>query len=350
MDFLNGKIQLFFGPQENGAADDLEQVIVDFIDEAQFSLEIAVQELDNKPIAGAIDRAARRKGPGTNSFVSVRFVTEGDYLCEEKPVNPPDKQVSLDANRALLLLLMRCAVDAKIDFNPKLFHQKFIIRDAERPRGAVLTGSANFTDTDTHRNLNHLAIFHDAGIVTAYTLEFDQLRDGVFGARSPAPTTMDPFTVLIDGTEVQILFSPDHNPELRIVNEILSAQTSAKFMMFTFAKSTTIDDALISKLNGGGFAVTGVLDSTQSSQQFSPHPELIAAGATLRKDKLPQNGKLHHKLLVLDDAVTIGGSFNYTGPANRYNDENLFIIRNAAVAQFCRAEVDRVFANLAKNF
>jgi phosphatidylserine/phosphatidylglycerophosphate/cardiolipin synthase-like enzyme len=48
--------------------------------------------------------------------------------------------------------------------------------------------------------------------------------------------------------------------------------------------------------------------------------------------------------------VAIGGSFNYTGPANQYNDENLFIIRNAAVAQHFRAEIDRVFGQLAADF
>jgi phosphatidylserine/phosphatidylglycerophosphate/cardiolipin synthase-like enzyme len=40
------------------------------------------------------------------------------------------------------------------------------------------------------------------------------------------------------------------------------------------------------------------------------------------------------KLLVLDDQVTIGGS--YTGPANQFNEENLFMITNAQVAQHMR--------------
>jgi phosphatidylserine/phosphatidylglycerophosphate/cardiolipin synthase-like enzyme len=51
--------------------------------------------------------------------------------------------------------------------------------------------------------------------------------------------------------------------------------------------------------------------------------------------------------MVLDGTVSIGGSFNYTGPANQYNDENLFIIRNTQVAQHFRAEVDRVFQHLS---
>lgn len=350
MDFLNGRLQLFFGPKENQAPDNLEKVMVDFIDAAEDSLLVAVQELDNPVLADALDRAARRKKPGTNTNLRVRFVGEGDYLKEEKPLEPPDKASDLDPNRNEFVQLLRGAVDCKIDFNPKIFHHKFVIRDKGKPKAAVLAGSANFTVTDTHRNLNHVAIFHDDGVVAAYDSEFDQLWDGIFGERSPKLTATDPLKLMIEGTEVQILFSPDNNPELRIVNEILKAQQSAHLLMFTFAASTTIDDALISRLEAGHFTVKGVLDSSQSAHDWSPHPALIAAGAKLKKDALPNQGKLHHKLLVLDEQVVIGGSFNYTAPANRYNDENLFIIRNAAVAQVSKQEVERIFKDKAANF
>lgn len=344
MDFLNGRLQAFLGPPgAAGAPDDLEAVIIDFIDQSEHTLDIAVQEIDNPLIAAAIDRAARRKRPGTNRFIRVRLVTEGDYLKEDKPVDPPGKTVSLDVNRSQFVTLLRGGVDAKIDFNPKIFHHKFIIRDRGKAREAVLTGSTNFTTTGTHRNLNHVVIFHDIGVAAAYQSEFDQLRDGIFGARSPKITSSDPLTLDIEGRPVQIMFSPDNIPELRIVNEILKAQTSAYFMMFTFAKSTTIDDALITKLQGGNFEVVGVLDGTQSAHKWSPHKTLINEGAKLRRETLPNKGKLHHKLIVLDDHTVIGGSFNYTGPANRYNDENLFLVRDPDVAAFFKNEVKRVY-------
>ncbi len=344
MDFLNGRFQAFLGPPgAAGAPDDLEKVIIDFIDRSEYTLDIAVQEIDNPRIAVAIDRAARRNRPGTDKLIRVRLVTEGDYLKENKPVDPPDRVVSLDVNRKHFVTLLRGAVDAKIDFNPKIFHHKFIIRDLGEAREAVLTGSTNFTTTGTHRNLNHIVIFHDIGVAAAYQSEFDQLRDGIFGKRSPKLTSNDPLTLDIEGRTVQIMFSPDNNPELRIVNEILKAQTSAYFMMFTFAKSTTIDDALITKLQGGNFEVVGVLDGGQSAQRWSPHKMLLNKGAKLRRETLPNNGKLHHKLIVLDDHTVIGGSFNYTGPANKYNDENLFLLRDPNVAAFFKNEVKRVF-------
>ena len=344
MDFLNGRLQAFLGPPgAAGAPDNLETIIINFIDQSEHTLDVAVQELDNPRIAAAIDGAARRKRPGTNEFIRVNLVTEGDYLKEEKPVDPPDKEVSLDINRKHFVTLLRGAVDTKIDFNPKIFHHKFIIRDRGEALEAVLTGSTNFTTTDTHRNLNHVVIFHDIGVAAAYQSEFDQLRDGIFGARSPKITSTDPLTLDIEGSQVQIMFSPDNNPELRVVNEILKAQTSAYFMMFTFAKSTTIDDALITKLQGGNFEVVGVLDGGQSAHSWSPHMTLLNEGAKLRRETLPNNGKLHHKLIVLDDHTVIGGSFNYTGAANQYNDENLFLVRNPNVAASFKAEVKRVF-------
>ena len=350
MDFLHGRLQFFMGPKENQAPDDLEKEIVKFIDDAEDSLLVAVQELDNPVIAAALDRAVRRKKPGSTTNIGVRFVSEGDYLKEDKPVVPPTAPSSLDPNRNEFVQLLRGAVDCKIDFNPKIFHHKFVIRDKDKNKAAVLTGSTNFTVTGTHRNLNHVAVFHDDGVVAAYDTEFDQLWHGIFGARSPKLTATDPLKLIIEGSEVQIVFSPDNNPELRIVNEILKAQHSAHLLMFTFANSTTIDDALLSRLQTGHFTVKGVLDSTQSAHPWSPHPALIAAGAQLRKDALPHAGKLHHKLLVLDEEVVIGGSFNYTKDANLYNDENIFIIRNTDVAKHCKQEVERIFNHKAADF
>jgi len=51
--FAAGKIDVYFGPTELGAPDDLEQAIVDFVDGATSSLDIAVQEIDSLKIADA---------------------------------------------------------------------------------------------------------------------------------------------------------------------------------------------------------------------------------------------------------------------------------------------------------
>ncbi|WP_449064550.1 hypothetical protein [Planomonospora algeriensis] len=66
--------------------------------------------------------------------------------------------------------------------------------------------------------------------------------------------------------------------------------------------------------------------------------------------------------MVIDEAVVVAGSFNYTAPANNYNDENIFVIGSpypdlpareggpvdpaacAELARFFRAEIRRIEA------
>ena len=87
MDFENGQIQVYFGPRGHNASDNLEDVIVDFINEAEESLEVAVQELDNPRIAKALDNASRRKKTSKpDRRISVRIVVESGYLRESTPI------------------------------------------------------------------------------------------------------------------------------------------------------------------------------------------------------------------------------------------------------------------------
>lgn len=353
MDFEGGKIQVFFGPQAYGAPDDLEQIIVDFIDAAEESLEIAVQELDNPRIAAAIERASRRKRTSRpNRRVSVDIIVEADYIREKTPVDI-DELGAYEENRALMSLLLRGAVHFKLDFNANTFHQKFIVRDYNHVGQGVLTGSTNFTQTGTGANLNNVVVFLSGEIAQFYHREYRQLKQGVFGHYSPrgykAPE------IEIGSTKVFPLFAPDHNPELIIVNGILKSRTSVHFAIFTFAGSTTIDDALL-RLCEQDIPVKGILDRTQSSHDYSPHPRLAAAGAELRRHRVPtlhsfgRRGKLHHKSMVLERNVVVTGSFNYTDKANRFNDENVFFIHSPEIAEYFISEIDRIYVDLAEDF
>jgi hypothetical protein len=72
-EFADGKIAVFLGPVELVAPDDLEAVIAEFIAGARRSLDVAVQELDSKPITQAI-LDARWRG------VDVQMFLEHDCL------------------------------------------------------------------------------------------------------------------------------------------------------------------------------------------------------------------------------------------------------------------------------
>jgi len=304
------------GPREVGGPDDLQEAIVKFIDGAKKKLDIAVQELDCEEIAKAIVRAKQRK-------VSVRLVLEGDYLRAKKPLSDPFTlgKGEHEVNRMLHDAILRSAIKTNTDFNPKIFHQKYIVRDGS----AVLTGSTNFTNTGVGRNLNHLVIVYDRKVANTYSREFKEIQQGHFGKLNEGHDEK-PRDVEVSGVPIRILFAPDHAPEMEIMKQMAKAKKRIDFAIFTFSKSSGIDDQMI-LLKEAGIIVRGVLDGRQANQKWAATRPIKNAGATLFQVSSQGNlGKLHHKLMVIDEQVIVAGSFNYTGPANRLNDENIIVL------------------------
>ena len=377
-DFAGGKIEIYVGPSELGAADELEDVIVDFISEAKETLDIAVQELDSEPVAQAI-LDARWRG------VSVQMFVEQDYLRTARPKkaltatpvgNETEEQAiartqweddgdELDVNRRIFSALLRSDIDIKSDYNPAIFHQKFVLRDYHGkalPTSALLTGSANFTTTDTHKNLNHVVVFNDHRVCRDYLTEVQHLGGGDFGRgqHGDVPKVYD-----LNGVPVKVLFAPDHTPELEIIKQMLRTDKRLDFAIFTFSGSSGIDDAMV-MLARAKRKLRGVLDSGQGRQWW-------AATETLHGEKievfLPKKSagvrKVHHKLMVVDDHTVVAGSMNYTQPANEFNDENIFVIGSpfdelekkpvdhaecAAITAHLRAEIDRIIDDLSEPY
>lgn len=340
-----GDVAFYCGPKTLGAPDNLEEVIVDFIDGAVNRLEIAVQELEHEAIAKAIIRARKRK-------VTVKIVLEQDYLrskgIKKDPWTPGGGN---ESNREIQNALLRSNIDLKMDYNAGIFHQKFIIRD----RSAVLTGSTNFTDTGTNNNLNHIVVVHDKLIAKIYSNEFKEIQRGHFGKYNEGHDS-HPLDTVVSNVPIRVLFAPDHNPEMEIMKQMLKAQSRIDFAIFTFAKSSGIDDTMI-KLLEFGIPIRGALDGLQGRQKWAATDNLIDKGAKLSAvNKGNGLGKLHHKLMVLDDQVVIAGSFNYTGPANMINDENIIILGDfdtkstrqkraqTKIAEFARLEIDRIIS------
>ena len=340
-----GSVELHMGPPGVGGPDDLKKAIVDFIDGAKKKLFVAVQELDNEDIARAIIRARQRK-------VLVKLVLEGDYLTVKRaradPFLPAGQN---EMNRRLHDAVLRAAINVKSDYNPKIFHQKFIIRDGS----AVLTGSTNFTDTGVTKNLNHLVIIHDRKVANTYTKEFNEIQKGHFGPLNEGHD-VSPRDVTVSGIPIRVLFAPDHAPEMEIMKQMLKSKSRVDFAIFTFAQSSGIDDVMM-QLTASQKTVRGVLDGKAANQKWAATRPVKNAGANLRAARprpgLPL-GKLHHKLMVIDEQVVIAGSFNYTGPANRLNDENIIILgdlestgqakqEQKKLAKYALTEIDRIW-------
>jgi phosphatidylserine/phosphatidylglycerophosphate/cardiolipin synthase-like enzyme len=340
-----GPITLYMGPNTIGGPDSLEAPIIEFIDAAQSELLVCVQELDHRPIADALIAASRRG-------VRVRAIMEQDYLREKNAPDPNSLGVQ-EINRELLMRILRAGVDAKADYNPAIFHQKFMIRD----KASVLTGSTNFTTTGVTKNLNHLCVIHDEEVAREYGREFRQLRKGIFGARSLNTPRKPLEDHTVGGVRIKPLFAPDHMPEMEFIKQMIKAKDRIDFAVFTFSQSSGIDDALVNARQKG-LAVNGALDRRQANQTWASKDTLVSGDVRLHQNRAGTGvRKIHHKLMVMDDGLIILGSFNYTGPANLVNDENIVVLGDldlpdgaARDAQrhlglYARAEIDRIVAD-----
>jgi len=342
-----GNIEIFMGPHQLGGPDNLQEVIVNFIDGAHKRLFIAVQELDSQPIAEAIIRAKQRK-------VLVKLVLEADYLLEKiTAANPFLAGGENEVNRVLHDAVLRANINVHSDYNPDIFHQKFIVRDSN----SVLTGSTNFTVTDTSANLNHIVIVHDRNVAKNYDQEYDEIQQGHFGKLNEGHDPR-PAEVMVSNVRVKILFAPDHNPEMEIMKQIAKAKQRVDFAIFTFASSSGIDDQLV-LAKQAGISIRGALFKSQANQTWSASETLKNAGLSLffiPRSGLPEPRprKLHHKLMVIDEQLIIAGSFNYTGPATQLNDENIIILgdldsnnqnsiqKQKKLAGYALTEIDRI--------
>ncbi len=352
MPIREGNITIHLGPQEQSAPDSLVDPIIAFIDSAKRrqKLMIAVQEIDHRPIAEAIIKA-RQRG------VTIDVVIEQSYLLGAKiPLDAFEPKGRHEINRFLYNAMLRSTVDVKSDFNTDIFHQKFMILG-----NRVLTGSTNFTTTGVTRNLNHIVEINDAEVANAYKKEFKEIQRGNFGKFS-LDREEKPKIALVSGMQVKPLFAPDHSPEMEIMKHILKARKRIDLAVFTFSNSSGIDDALIAA-SRNGIKVNAVLDRRMANQKWAASHGLKEAGITVgvagNRGKL---GKLHHKLMTIDDAVSIWGSFNYTGPANKSNDENIVVIgclkeENAEIkaaqkriATAARKEIERISRVFGESF
>jgi phosphatidylserine/phosphatidylglycerophosphate/cardiolipin synthase-like enzyme len=359
-----GSVEFYAGPPVLGGPDDLDEVIRGFIAGARKSLLIAVQELDSRPIAEAILAAKANR-------VQVQVILEGDYLVEDPPLPDPwDLAGGNEGNRVIHAALLRAGVDLITDLNPNIFHQKFIVRDPGLPTAAVLSGSANFTRTDTGtnvpaepgkpgNNLNHVVILHGQHAAGQYLAEFQRLRSGTFGTlherHEPRPAEFR-----LAQLRVKPLFAPEQGPEMEIMKQMLKAAQRIDFAMFTFARSSGIDDTMAWLLRAG-IPVRGVLDRGQGVQTWAATQPLKAAGAQLYQNT-PGTGvrKVHHKLMVIDQRLVIAGSFNYTAPAATLNDENIIVLGDLEeidpaaeaaqqkLAAYALAEIDRIITILTQ--
>jgi phosphatidylserine/phosphatidylglycerophosphate/cardiolipin synthase-like enzyme len=288
-----------------------DEALANAIDQARLSVDVAAYSLNLWSIRDALVHAHKRG-------VVVRMVMESDNMDSQEVQQIKDAGIPVTG-----------------DQHEGLMHNKFVVID----RSEVWTGSMNFTVGGAYRDNNNLLRIQSVKVAEDYTTEFeDMFIRHLFGQDTIVNTPYPKLSV--DGIPVEIYFSPDDDPAVRIVALIQGAQKSIFFMAYSFT-SNDIGDAIIqqaeAKLN-----VAGVMDDIQvTSNQGTEYDPFIQAGLNVRLDG-NQDGLMHHKVFIIDQEIVIAGSYNFTTSAEESNDENVVIIFSPEVAGKFMQEFQRI--------
>ncbi len=302
-------------PAEILAGSLAERLIV-YIDSAKTSIHIAAFEIDLTDVSNALIRAHKRG-------VQVRFITDDEFGtgADKKP------------GHGQIAAMKKAGIEIKDDARGGLMHNKFWIFDGE----IVWTGSTNATVNGMFEQNNNVIVIKSRDLAAIYEKQFAEMWGGEFGAR--APSFVDEQKLVVNGTPIFVVFSPEDKPVQHIVPYLQNARRNIRFMAFSYTQPD-MGEAMLERIKSG-VTVEGVFETVGSDSQFSEMLPLHCAGGSVRRDGNP--GFLHHKVIIIDNRIVITGSFNFSDSANTKNSENVIIIDNAEIAKRYLDEFQRVW-------
>lgn len=136
------------------------------------------------------------------------------------------------------------------------------------------------------------------------------------------------YDLTLKDTPVSVYFSPKGGAQQAIVDAIGQAKESVYIQAFSFT-SAPIAKALVDAAQRG-VKVVAILDKSQRKATYTGATFLKNEGVPVYIDAA--HAIAHNKVIILDGAIVITGSFNFTKAAENSNAENLLIIKNKGLA------------------
>ena len=133
----------------------------------------------------------------------------------------------------------------------------------------------------------------------------------------------------LNNTPVQVYFSPHGGCTEAIIRQIDQAKSEILIQAYSFT-SAPIAKALLDA-HKRGVHVEAILDKSQRTERYSSATFLSNAGIPTYIDD--KHAIAHNKIMIIDRATVITGSFNFTKAAEERNAENLLIIRSKELAK-----------------
>jgi phosphatidylserine/phosphatidylglycerophosphate/cardiolipin synthase-like enzyme len=247
-----------------------------------------------------------------------------------------------------------------------LQHNKTIVVDGPKGQKAVV-GSTNYSWRGFYVQANNAIVLEGEEAVRLATQAFDAYweHDDVAGFGHTDAALMHPLG--LDRIDAQIAFSPhvkDNALLDTIAADIETGTTSSLLYSLAFLYQThgPVRTAVTSVTENDKIFVYGMsdrkvggIDLQKPDGNVQPvRPEALTENVPEPFKSEPTGGsgiRLHHKFVVIDfdkpTARVYMGSYNFSGPADTSNGENLLLIKDRRVATSYMVEALRLFDHYA---
>ncbi|MDX5349021.1 MAG: phospholipase D-like domain-containing protein, partial [Hymenobacteraceae bacterium] len=308
----------------------IDDTLIAYINRAKYTLDIAIYNWNNSGISditAAVNNAHSRG-------VTVRIIYEGG-----------NTNYGLNSLNQSILKVAR-------NTTRNIMHNKFVIIDANsaNPNDPyVWTGSTNWGNAQINNDANSVIIMQDQSVAKTYLMEFNEMwnnggSSGVFGS---AKTDNTPHFFNLNGTPVEVYFSPSDQVNTKLIETINTADNDLHFATMLITRSD-IAAAIKDRVQAMNISncSEGLMDDTigASSQFF-----LIQQALGNRLQKYNRTHIMHHKYILVDalapnsNPTVFAGSHNWSNSAETENDENTVIIRSLEIAnQYYQEFVQRI--------
>jgi phosphatidylserine/phosphatidylglycerophosphate/cardiolipin synthase-like enzyme len=258
--------------------------------------------------------------------VSVRLVTDTDNVVDKADPTKP---------RQTIVDLRAAEVPVVEDKRSGIMHHKFMVVDGQ----IVWTGSTNLTTTSLYAHNNNAMTIRSRELADAYSDEFTRLfvRKEFGSSMRPQLDPVKP--VVVVNAVLRVFFSPRGGGRDAVVNELKEAKKRIRFMTFSLTDAET-GDTIMQKAQSG-LLIDGIFDRWLAAGQYSLFSKFKEAKLNVVKDG--NEALMHHKVIMIDNATVITGSYNYSQNAEANNNEAFLIIEKSPTinAAFSK-EADRL--------
>ncbi len=148
----------------------------------------------------------------------------------------------------------------------------------------------------------------------------------IAGVASSAPQRP---AISTDNVQADVFFSPRGGCTAAVVDAIREAKSEILVQAYSFT-SAPIAKALVDA-HKRGVRVQIVLDRSQRKERYSSADFTAHAGIPTYIDAA--HAIAHNKIMIIDKATIITGSFNFTKAAEEKNAENLLVLRSKELAE-----------------